>query len=121
MANPNIAGLTTVKGKSVGVDLNTTAVTNLVANSSNSGEVFKINSLIVSNVDGTNAASITVQLRKNALADFHLAKLISVPPNATLVVVSKDMQLYLEENDTIRIFASAANILQAICSYEEIA
>jgi len=36
-------------------------------------------------------------------------------------VVSKDTQLYLEENDKIQVLANAASDLQAICSYEEIA
>jgi len=34
--------------------------------------------------------------------------------------VSKDTQIYLEENDKITVTASAASDLQAICSYEEI-
>ena len=119
MTAPNIAGLTTVTGKSVGVAVGATA-TDLVANAASSNKVFKINSLIISNIDGTTAASIDVILQKNGANDFNLTKNIDVPAETTLVVVSKDTQIYLEENDKITVTASAASDLQAICSYEEI-
>ena len=60
MAAPNIVDVTTITGKSAVVDLTTTAATAVVSNPAASGKVFKINSLVVSNVDGTNAADITV-------------------------------------------------------------
>ena len=60
MANPNIIDVTTILGKSAAVSLTTTAATAVVSNAAASGKVFKINSLVVSNVDGTNAADITV-------------------------------------------------------------
>ena len=119
MTAPNIAGLTTVTGKSVGVAVGTTA-TDLVANAASSNKVFKINSVIVSNVDGTNTASVDVILQKAGSNNFNLTKNIDVPAETTLVVVSKDTQLYLEENDKITVTANAASDLQAICSYEEI-
>ena len=119
MTAPNIAGLTTVTGKSAGVDVGT-SVTDLVANAASSNKVLKINSVVVSNVDGTNDATVQVIYRKNDYFVFYLAKMITVPANARLVVVSKDTQLYLEENDKIQVIASAASDLQAICSYEEI-
>tara|TARA_R100000278_G_scaffold1978_3_gene3876 strand:+ start:1102 stop:1464 length:363 start_codon:yes stop_codon:yes gene_type:complete len=119
MSNPNIAGLATVTGKTVGLAL-TTSAADLVANAASSNKIFKINSLIVSNVDGSNAASCEVILQKSGSNDFHLAKNIDVPSETTLIVISKETQIYLEENDKIRVLASAASDLQAICSYEEI-
>lgn len=124
MTAPNIAGLTTVKGKSVGVEVGTNDTTLVFNDATSSGvpnRVFKINSVVVSNVDGTNSATVQVKLRKNATTNYFLANEITVPANATLVVVTKDMQLYLEENDSILVVASAADDLEAICSYEEIA
>ena len=119
MTAPNIAGLTTVTGKSVGVAVGMTA-TDLVANTQYSNKVFKINSVLISNVDGTSATTVEVILQKAGANDFYLAKTISVPANATLVVVSKDTHLYLEENDKIQVVSSFAGDPQAICSYEEI-
>jgi hypothetical protein len=60
MTAPNIVNVTTITGKSAVVDLTTTSATAVVSNAAASGKVFKINSLVVSNVDGTNAADITV-------------------------------------------------------------
>ena len=76
--------------------------------------------MIISNVDGSNAADITATVYKNQSTEYHLAKTISVPADATLVIISKDTTIYLEENDSIRLTASAASDLEAVCSYEEI-
>jgi hypothetical protein len=62
MANPNIVNVTDIRGKTVVADLTTTNSTLVVENVAASGKVFKINSLIVSNVDGSSAADITVSL-----------------------------------------------------------
>jgi hypothetical protein len=56
MANPNIVNVTDIRGKTAVVDLSTTNATLVVENTAASGKVFKINSLIVSNVDGAVAA-----------------------------------------------------------------
>ena len=119
MANPNIVNVSTILGHVEGLAV-TTSATAIVSNSSGSNKIFKINSLIVANVDGTNAADITAEVYKNQSTSFYLAYTISVPADATLVVISKDTSIYLEENDSIRLTASANSDLRAICSYEEI-
>ena len=119
MANPNIAGLSNIYGKVAGQAVGTSAAA-IVTNSSSSGKIYKINSLIISNVDGSDAAEITATVYKNQSTEYHLAKTISVPADTTLVIVSKDTTVYLEENDSIRLTASAASDLEAVCSYEEI-
>ena len=43
---------------------------------------------------------------------------MGVPAQGTLVVISKDTMVYLEEGDSIRLTASANNYLHAVCSYE---
>lgn len=119
MAAPNIVNVTTIYGKTAGLAV-TTSATAVVTNSASSGKVLKINSLIISNVDGTNAADVTVDVYKNQTTAYELASTITVPADATLVVVSKDTAIYLEENDSLRVTASANNDLEAVCSYEEI-
>ena len=49
---------------------------------------------------------------------FHIAKTIVVPADATLDVISKP--IYLEEGFSLRLKANAASDLEAVCSYEEI-
>lgn len=119
MANPNIVNVTTILGKVVGQAVGTSA-TAIVTNTAASGKILKINSLIVSNIDGTNAADITAEVYKDQTTPYYLAYTISVPADATLVVISKDTSIYLEENDSIRLTASATGDLHAVCSYEEI-
>ena len=116
MAAPNIVNVTTITGKSA-VQIVTTSATAIVTNSASSGKVFKVNALYVSNVDGTDSANINVDLFRASTA-YHIAKTISVPPDSTLVVISK--AIYLEEGDSIRLTASANSDLEAVCSYEEI-
>tara|TARA_B100000287_G_scaffold407845_1_gene433653 strand:- start:3740 stop:4102 length:363 start_codon:yes stop_codon:yes gene_type:complete len=119
MANPNIAGLSNIYGKVAGQAV-TTSATAIVTNSNSSGKIYKITSLIISNVDGTNNAEITATVYKNQSTEYHLAKSISVPAKATLVVISKDTTIYLEENDSIRLTASANSDLEAVCAWEEV-
>lgn len=118
MAAPNIVGVTTITGKTAVQAVSTTA-TAIVTNSAASNKVFKINSLVVSNVDGTNAADITVDLFRSSVA-YEIASTITVPADASLVVISKETAIYLEEDDSLRCTASANSDLEAICSYEEI-
>ena len=120
MANPNIVNVTSIFGKTVGAAV-TTTVAALVSNSAASNKIFKINSLTIANVDGVNSADITVDVFKNQATALRLAFTIAVPADATLVVISKDSAIYLEENDSLRVTASANGDLEAVCSYEEIA
>jgi len=91
----------------------------VVSNDAVSNTVFKVNTLSISNIDGTNAADITVDLFRSNTA-YHIAKTVSVPADATLLVITKDNQIYLQEGDSIRCTASASGDLEAVCSYEEI-
>jgi hypothetical protein len=116
MAAPNIVNVATITGKTA-VQAVTTSATAIVTNSSGSNKVFKINALYVSNVDGTAAADINVDLFRSSTA-YHIAKTVSVPADATLDVISKS--IYLEEGDSLRLTASANSDLEAVCSYEEI-
>tara|TARA_R110000868_G_scaffold81755_1_gene231238 strand:- start:45 stop:404 length:360 start_codon:yes stop_codon:yes gene_type:complete len=118
MAAPNIVNVATIKGNTAVLAV-TTAAADIVANAASSGKVYKINTVIVSNVDGTNAADITGSLYRSG-TEWNFASTISVPADSTLVLIDKSTALYLEEGDAIRLTASATGDLEAICSYEEI-
>lgn len=119
MAAPNIVNVTSIYGKVQGLSVTTTP-TAIITNSSGSNKVLKINTLMISNIDGVNTADITVELYKNQTSIFDLASTVTVPADATLIIISKDNSIYLEENDSLRVFASANGDLDAVCSYEEI-
>ena len=119
MAAPNIVNVTSIYGRTAHLNL-TTSSQSVVSNSANSNKVFKINSIIVANVDGSAAADVTVNYN-NAGTNFAIASTISVPADSTLVVLDKASAIYLEENDSIQALASAAGDLVIHISYEEIA
>ena len=123
MAAPNIVNVATIIGKSATIALSSTSATAIVSNAASSGKVFKINMIQIANVDGTNAADITINLYSQddiGGTGYALAKTISVPADTTLVVLDKNTAVYLEENRSIGAIASIANDLVVICSYEEI-
>lgn len=118
MANPNIVNVTSIYGKTA-VQAVTTTATAIVENAADSGKIVKINSLTVANVDGTNAADITIDIFRSDTA-YKISSGIEVPATSTLVTISKENAIYLEEGDSLRCTASADGDLEAICSYEEI-
>ncbi len=116
MAAPNIVNVTAIYGKTA-VQAVGTSATAIVSNSAASGKVLKINALYVSNVDGTNNASVNVDVFRSSTA-YHIAKTVTVPADASLDVLTNP--IYLEEGDSLRLTANAASDLEAVCSYEEI-
>jgi hypothetical protein len=119
MANPNLVNVTSIFGKTAHVNL-TTSSQSIVSNAADSNKIFKINSIIVANVDGSASADVTVNFN-NAGTTFAIASTISVPADSTLVVLDKASSIYLEENDAIAALASATGDLVIHISYEEIA
>ena len=121
MAAPNVVSVTSIYGKTVfDADISTSDDA-ILTNAASSNKLLKVNTLVISNIDGTNAADITVTIKTaggSVLAK--IANTISVPADSTLVVISKDTAIYLEEDRAIHLDASAAGDLAAVCSYEEI-
>ena len=123
MAAPNIVNVATITGKTAVVDLSSTSATSVVSNAASSNKVFKINSLIVSNVDGTSNADLTINLYSAAALGgtaTQICSTITVPADSSLIVIDKSSGIYLEEDKSIGAIASAANDLKVVCSYEEI-
>ena len=127
MANPNIVNVATINGESVGFNLTATTTTTLLTVSSS--KVLKINIITCANVDGTNAADLSLSITKanftsagvtnfDTSGTFFLAKTVSVPADATLVVL--DTPIYLMEADVLKGGASAASDLDLVISYEVI-
>ena len=126
MANPNILQAATVLGNTSTLLISSTAnpfATALVNNAASSGKVYKINSIVVANVDGSAAADITISIfSQDDLGGTatQIASTISVPADATLIVTDKTTSFYLLEDKSIGATASAANDLVVTCSWEEI-
>jgi hypothetical protein len=122
MANPNIVNVTSILGNSLSVAVLTTA-TQLASNAASSNKVFKINSIVVANIDGTATADVTVNIYSAAAlggTPLAIASTIAVPADASLIVTDKSTSFYLLENQSIGVLASAAGDLVATISFEEI-
>ena len=126
MANPNIVAVTNILGGNLGWNLSATATTTLME--VDAEKIVKINRITVANVDGTNAADVSLYVDSlttagatgisatGASTTVYIAKTISVPADATLVL--SDTPIYLMEGDILKGGASAASDLDLFISYE---
>ena len=116
MATPNIVNVATINAKNA-----TGAVTTsrAVAVDVDDNKVAKINTILIANIDGTNAADITLEVSVDNGSNYvKIASTISVPADATLSFLENP--IYLDETDLLYFTASAANDLTYFVSYEEI-
>lgn len=118
MANPNIVNVTTIYGNT-GVANVTTSATAIVSNAGGSGKVYKVNSLVVTNIDAANAATLNVDLFRSSVP-YRITSGLAVNINTSYTPIDKTLSLYLLEGDQIRLTANTNSILQAVCSWEEI-
>ena len=125
MANPNIVNVTGITAGTLGWNLPTGGLVNLISPSSN--YLLKINRIVVANVDGTNGAEVDVAIVTSsqsftnttvtgADATTYLAKTISVPADAALVI--SDTPIYLRESDNLQANASASGDLDLTITFE---
>ena len=124
MAAPNIVNVSTITAKTAQIKLSSTSATEVVSNPASSGKVFKINNIIISNIDGNDSAAVTVAIENHATVgsgtSTYLAYTVNVPADSTLILIDKSSAIYVEENHNINATASAADDLDVVCSYEEI-
>jgi len=116
MTAPNIVNVSSIIGKTQGGALATSLGDWVVCPSD---KLIKVNSIIVSNVDGVSSANANVIFYDNsATASIHLAKTVTVPAKSTLIVLGKDAPIYLEEGDKIQAQANVPGDLEIIVSFE---
>ena len=131
MANPNIAGSsTTIYGVTTYYTPGGTSAIVLLPNAASSGQVFKINQIVAANVNGTSAVDTTVSIYTNgAVAQgsapssgtaYPIASTVSVPPDASLIVVDKTSSIYLMEGSSIIVTSGTASGITYTISYEVI-
>ena len=125
MANPNIVSVATILGGNAGWNLSTGLTTELM--NVTAEYVVKVNRIVCTNVHATDAANLSLFVdgmgsgatgitTTGADATVYLAKVISVPANASLVVT--DTPIYLMEGDLLKGGSSAASSLDLFITYE---
>ena len=128
MAAPNIVNVATIKGKTVTIAAQKAATvaegTQLIANPDDATTVFKVNSIIVANVDGTSPADITIKFWNHedstSGTKFSICSTVAVPADASLIVIDKNTSFYMEPDTSVYCTASEDSDLEVIASYEEI-
>ena len=132
MAAPNIVNVATITGVTTfhaGIAVTTggkgaLGVTTVVSNAASSGKVLKINSLSAAGIGATTGVTLQYFNDVNHIAaasTVSIAMTVSVPTFSSLVVISKENSIYLEENTSLGIFAQPnTGTIDVVCSYEEI-
>ena len=115
MANPNLGSVTSILANTVTAALTTTTTTALLSGVTN--QVHKVNSIVIANINGTNAASCTLSYF-DGTNDRSFAYQVTVPAGSTLVLIDKNSGFYVTENGAIRGGASLNSYLTALISYE---
>ena len=127
MANPNIVTVASIFAGNASWNLTATLTTTLLTVAAE--YIFKINSILCANVDGTNAAQLNLYVSgvgttvtgvtgTSLATTIYLAKTVNVPADDILVVIDKP--IYLMEGDVLRGGASAASDLDLFVSFEVI-
>ena len=128
MANPNIAAVTAIYGTTTYFTPSGTSAVVLLPNAASSGTVMKINQIVASNVNGSSAVNATVSIYSNgAVAQgsapaggtaYPVVSTVSVPANASLIVVDKTKAIYLMEGTSISVTSGTASGITYSVSYE---
>ena len=131
MANPNIVNVTQIYGQTNYLTPANTSTLVLIANTSGSGNVFKVNQIVASNITNT-AANVTVSLftsgsttsgnavTRAAATTFDITSNISVPAYASLIVVDKTTATYLLEDKAFVVQSGTNSAITFSVSYEQL-
>jgi hypothetical protein len=128
MANPNITGVTAIYGSTTYLTPSGTSALVLLPNAASSGQVYKINQIVATNVNGSSAVNATVAIYTNGAVaqgsapsggtSYPIVSTVSVPASASLIVVDKTTSIYLTEGTSIVVTSGTASGITYTISYE---
>jgi hypothetical protein len=118
MAAPNLKTPLTITAKTAPYSA-TTTLASALSNSVASNKAFRIHSIRAANVDGVNSYELDISHYRGTTHTY-LCKTITVPADATLVVLSREEILYLEEGDALYAKANVSGKIDLLITYEEI-
>jgi len=112
---------TSIYPKTTGIILNSTSETDLLVNAASSNKTIRVQSVYAANIDGSSSADISMKWYDSATSGngYALANTISVPADATVVLLGADAYIWLEEDRRLTVQASASGDISVVCSYEE--
>ncbi len=77
-------------------------------------------SVVITTASGAIAGALTTLSWTNPAIERALAVNVTVPGNSSLVLLSKDSSIYLEEADYLYLSAGTTNAIHATCGFEVI-
>lgn len=121
MAAPNLILAATINGKADPFALSSTAATAILTNSASSGQLKRVNSLLLSNTD-TVARTCVVKYWSAASGGTGYdigGGVFSVPANSVVEAIVGG-PINIEEDRRIELTAGTANTISGIVSYDQI-
>jgi len=121
MAAPNMLSANTINGKTAVLAV-TNGALSILSNAASSGKLLKVETLYISNIDSVSR-TITISYYSAAALGgtaYKLANAIAVPANTTIAFITKEAPIYLAEDSSLGMLASANTAFEAVLSYEDI-
>jgi hypothetical protein len=122
MANPNIVNVTSIYGNTTYITPSTTSATVWTALTPAVGTVNKVNNIVASNVTAS-AVAVTVSINSAVSGGgtaYDIAYQISVPANASLIIIDKTTSIYVGEAQSIVVTVGTGSAIELTSSYEAI-
>ena len=120
MANPNIVSVTSIYGSTTYLIPSTTAATTWTTLTPAAGTVNKVNNIVAANVTGS-AVAVTVAINSAAAGagtNYDIAYQISVPANASLIIIDKTTSIYVGEAQSIVVTVGTGSAIELTSSFE---
>jgi hypothetical protein len=122
MATPNIVGVTDIRGNTVYIIPSTTSATVWTALTPATNVVNKVGNITATNVT-SSAVAVTVSINSATAGGgtaYRLCYQISVPANASLIIVDKTTGFYVNDAQSVVVTSGTANALEFVATYEAI-
>ena len=122
MANPNIVNVTSIYGNTTYIIPSTTSATVWTALTPAVGTVNKIGNIVAANVTAS-AVAVTVSINSAVSGGgtaYDIAYQISVPANASLIIMDKTTSIYVGEAQSIVVTVGTGSAIELTSSYEAI-
>ena len=117
MATPNLVNVATIEGFTINGAVTTSDVDIITVPSD---YIYKINTIIITNIDGTNAQDVQIKVSTDGSTTYHnIVSTVSVPADAVLVAIDKNSSFYLDETDRLRLSCGANSDLTYLVSGEK--
>jgi hypothetical protein len=116
MANPNLGAISGIFGKNVAnINIGSSMTSVLTAQSN---RVYKVNTVLISNISDTQETVIGADIDKGSV-QVSLVENVTIPIGASFTAIDRQIPVYLEEGESIRVKCNTAANVHVLVSYED--